>query len=188
MMEYTMQERAERIVAACMEIEDQDPMKVFRKIVAKEFVRMHGPEHHVVDGACILTAYRNAGGKIDLEQALKQLMAEGLRMPGATCRLWGVCGSAPSIGAALAIIDGTGAMDADKAWGARMAYTSAVLKRLGEIGGPRCCKRHAFVAITEAIRHINANYGMNMPMPEIRCGYFVKNEQCIGNKCPYYPV
>ena len=32
---------------------------------------MHGPEHHVMVGAALLTAYKNAGGKIDLEPCLR---------------------------------------------------------------------------------------------------------------------
>ena len=49
-------------------------------------------------------AYNNAGGEIDIDQALDRLMSEGLRMPGAMCGLWGICGAITSIGAALAII------------------------------------------------------------------------------------
>lgn len=67
---------------------------------------MHGPEHHILDGASLLVAYKNAGGNIDIENALEKLMSEGLRMPGAMCGLWGICGAITSIGAALSIIDG----------------------------------------------------------------------------------
>lgn len=59
---------------------------------------MHGPEHHVLDGACLLMAFYNAGGKIDIDTSLEQLVKEGLRMPGAMCGLWGVCGAITSIG------------------------------------------------------------------------------------------
>ncbi len=55
----------------------------------------------------MLTAYYNAGGKIELETSLNELMRRGLQMPGATCGMWGVCGAVSSMGAALAIIDGT---------------------------------------------------------------------------------
>lgn len=61
----------------------------------------------------MLVAYKNAGGEIDIDKALDRLMAEGLRMPGAMCGLWGICGAITSIGAALAIIDGTGPLSTD---------------------------------------------------------------------------
>ena len=52
-----------------------------------------------------------------LSIALEKLMAEGLRMPGAMCGLWGICGAITSIGAVLSIIDGTGPLSTDGTWG-----------------------------------------------------------------------
>ena len=40
-------------------------------------------------------------------RALEKIMFEGLRMPGAMCGHWGVCGSISSLGAALSIINNT---------------------------------------------------------------------------------
>lgn len=48
---------------------------------------MHGAEHHVLDGACLFVAFKNAGGDIDLDDALNKIMFEGLRIPGAMCGL-----------------------------------------------------------------------------------------------------
>ena len=129
-MEYTMEERAARIRDACLAESSRDPLAVFRRLAEQDFVRMHGPEHHVLDGACLLMAFYNAGGRIDLPAALDRILAEGLRMPGAVCGLWGVCGAVMSIGAALAVIDGTGPLSADGTWGSHMRYTSAALGRL----------------------------------------------------------
>ena len=75
-MEYSLQQRAELIITACMEICDTNPYEIFHAIAREDYVRLHGPEHHVLDGACILTAFRNAGGNIDLRTALQKLMAE----------------------------------------------------------------------------------------------------------------
>ena len=47
----------------------------------------------------MLVAFKNAGGEIDLDDALNKIMIEGLRMPGAMCGLWGVCGAVTSLGA-----------------------------------------------------------------------------------------
>ena len=103
----TVREKAELIVKDIKKEQGTNPVVIFKQIAKKEYVSIHGPEHHILDGASLLVAYKNAGGEIDLEQALDRLMAEGLRMPGAMCGLWGICGAITSIGAALAIIDGT---------------------------------------------------------------------------------
>ena len=120
-MEYSLDERCRRIIDFCVQETSCDPLEVFGNVAKQDFVRMHGPEHHVLDGACLLTAFRNAGGNLpDLSQALERLKAEGLRMPGAVCGLWGVCGAVMSVGAALAIIDGTGPLSTDGSWGSHM--------------------------------------------------------------------
>ena len=123
--ELSVSERAHAIIEACERQESANPLEVFWAIEALPFVRMHGPEHHVLDGAAFLTAFHNAGGAIDLPAALDALVARGLAMPGAICGLWGVCGSAASVGAALAIIEGTGPLTDDASWGSHMELAAA---------------------------------------------------------------
>ena len=184
-MTDSLQQKAERIVEACMTIRSTDPYEIFSALAQRDFVSIHGPEHHILDGACILTAFYHAGGNIDLRDALRRLMAEGLKMPGAACGLWGVCGAVTSIGAALAIVEGTGPLSTED-WGSHMAYTSAALARLAQIGGPRCCKRDAFAAMEQAVEYIRDRYGVTLPMSPIQCAFSSRNAQCIGERCPYH--
>lgn len=181
-----MEERAKKIIESCLDESSCNPIEIFTNIAGKDFVRMHGPEHHILDGAALLTAFYNAGGKIDLEASLKEIMNRGLQMPGATCGMWGVCGAVSSMGAALSIIDGTGPLSADASWGKHMLFTSGALKRLSETGGPRCCKRDAYLSFQEAIEYINENYDVKLEKSIIACSYSSKNEQCLKDKCPFY--
>lgn len=185
-MEYSMEDRCKRIVARCLQETSKNPVEIFNKIAEEEFIRIHGPEHHILDGAVLLTTFFNAGGKIDLAKSLEELVCRGLQMPGATCGQWGVCGAVSSMGAALSIIDGTGPLSADETWGAHMKFTSKALGALAEVGGPRCCKRDAFLAFSEAIDFINENYDVTLEKSDIKCGYSGKNQQCIGTRCPFY--
>lgn len=182
--DYTPQQRTEGILAECMKNTSTNPYEIFHAVAQTDFVRIHGPEHHVLDGACILTAFHNAGGSINLRDALQKLMQEGLRMPGAVCELWGVCGAVMSIGAALAIIDGTGPLSSED-WGSHMEYTSAALSRLAKTGGPRCCKRDAFASMEQAVEYIKTRYGITLDLQPIQCDFSSQNAQCIGKKCPY---
>ncbi len=184
-MEYTMEERGEKIINFCMKEIGKNPVKIFEKIAKEDFIRIHGPEHHILDGAAILTAYHNAGGKINLQTSLAELMKRGMQMPGAACGMWGVCGAVSSIGAALSIIDGTGPISTDASWGKHMLFTSSALQRLAEIGGPRCCKRDAFLSFEEAVRFINENYEVKLEISRITCDFYKKNEQCLGKRCPF---
>ncbi len=185
-MEYSFEERCRCIIAACLQETSKNPVEIFKKIANQEYIRIHGPEHHVLDGAVLLTAYYNAGGTIDLLKSLEELSKRGTSMPGATCGLWGVCGAVSSIGAALSIMDGTGPLSADGSWGEHMMYTSRALAKLGEVGGPRCCKRDAFLALQEAIAFVNEHYDVALEQSDIKCHYSAQNEQCIKTRCPFY--
>lgn len=93
----TIPEKAELIIKDIKKETSTSPVQIFRNLADQEYVSMHGPEHHILDGACLVMAYKNAGGKIEIEEALDKLMKEGLRMPGAMCGLWGVCGAVTSL-------------------------------------------------------------------------------------------
>ena len=153
----------------------------------KEYISIHGPEHHILDGACILTAFYNAGGNIRLEESLNRIAREGLRMPGAMCGFWGICGAIASVGAALSIIDGTGPLSDDGTWGEHMKFTSRAIGELGKINGPRCCKRDAMIAFREGVSYINEHYSVSLEYENQLCEFSEQNQQCLREKCPFYP-
>ena len=182
----TTSEKANMIIQDIKKEEGCNPVHIFKSMAKKDYISMHGPEHHILDGASLLTAYRNAGGDIDLDEALDKLMAEGLRMPGAMCGLWGICGAITSIGATLAIIDGTGPLSTDDSWGDHMSFTAAAVSELGKINGPRCCKRDAMIAFKNAVEYVNRRYGVKLEYSDMKCEFSQMNQQCIKEKCPYY--
>ena len=63
-MEYSMEDRARKIIDFCIKEDACDPVVIFEHASQQDFVRMHGPEHHVLDGACLLTAFHHAGGNL----------------------------------------------------------------------------------------------------------------------------
>lgn len=182
----TIEEKGRQIILDIQKETGVNPVKIFQNIAKKDYINMHGPEHHVLDGACILVAYKNAGGEINLEAALEKLFQEGIRMPGAMCGLWGICGAITSVGAALAIIDGTGPLSADGTWGDHMQFTAKAVGELGTINGPRCCKRDAMIAFQNGIEYINAHYNVKLETEPMKCEYSERNAQCIKDRCPYH--
>lgn len=182
----TIAEKAELIIRDIKKESGVNPVRIFKNIAKNDYVSIHGPEHHILDGASILVAYKNGGGNIDIDDALDKLMYEGLRMPGAMCGLWGICGAITSVGAALAIIDGTGPLSTDGTWGDHMQFTSEAIGELGKINGPRCCKRDAMIAFKNGIEYVNSHYGVILEAEDVKCEYSGKNEQCIKERCPYY--
>lgn len=54
---------------------------------------MHGPEHHIMVGASLITAYHNAGGELEMDWALSEIVRRGKQVPGGACGNWGACGA-----------------------------------------------------------------------------------------------
>lgn len=80
------------------------------------------------------------------------------------------------MGAALSIIDGTGPLSTDGTWGEHMKFTSNALGTLAEVGGPRCCKRDAFLAFSEAIDFVNKKYHVTLEKTEVKCDFSEMNQ------------
>lgn len=182
----TITEKAKLIIKDIKKETGINPVQIFQSIANKDYISIHGPEHHILDGASILVAFKNAGGNLNLDEALDKLMFEGLRMPGAMCGLWGICGAITSVGAALSIIDGTGPLSTDGTWGNHMQFASDAIGELGKINGPRCCKRDAMIAFKNGIDYINHHYGVTLEYEDRKCEFYHRNDQCIKEKCPFY--
>ena len=185
-MEYTLEDKYKLIKEELLSSNSKNPIDIFKFITSKDYINIHGPEHHFLDGAIFLTAYKNAGGNIDLMKSLDLLADRTIKMPGAMCGYWGVCGSVTSIGAALSIINQTTPLSSSDYYKDNMEYTSAVISVMSEIGGPRCCKRNAFISLSYITKFVKEKYGIEMEENEIHCNHSQKNKQCLGLKCPFF--
>lgn len=172
------------VVDVCLKETSKNPIEIIRKLMSLTFCHMHGPEHHIMVGSALLAAYKNAGGKIDLEKALLEMQTRGKKVPGGACGFWGACGAAVSSGMFISIITGSTPL-ANKEWGLSNLMTSASLGAIGKVGGPRCCKRNSYLAISEAVRFVRENLGVEMELEEIKCVHSSQNNQCIGERCPF---
>jgi len=174
----------DRIIGICLDETSKDPFLILEKMMALPECHMHGPEHHIMVGAALMTAYRNAGGKIELESALKEMYSRGKEVPGGVCGFWGACGAGISTGIFLSIISNATPLSAD-AFGLANKMTLASLNSIGEIGGPRCCKRNSFLALRAAVDFVGEHYGVYMENPDVICSHSSGNNQCIGKRCPF---
>lgn len=174
------------IVGLCLDETSSDPIMIIGKMMDMPFCHMHGPEHHIMVGCALLTAYHNAGGEIDLPKALNEMVSRGAKVPGGACGFWGACGAAVSTGMFISIITGSTPLKNDE-WRHSNLMTSRSLANLGEIGGPRCCKRNSYLSILSAIDYAAEITGVRMHKPQIVCRHLPLNSQCIGKRCPFHP-
>ncbi len=172
------------IIGVCLAETSKNPIEILRKLMALPFCHMHGPEHHVMVGSALLTAYKNSGGSLDLHKSLIEMQSRGKKVPGGACGFWGACGAGVSAGMFVSIVTGSTPLGSE-AWGLSNQMTAKSLEAIGKIGGPRCCKRDSYLSIIEAVKFAKENLGVEMELGEIKCVHSKLNNQCIGERCPF---
>ncbi len=175
----------DKIFSVCLNSESKNPVDILEELMSLDFCHMHGPEHHVMVGASLLTAYKNSGGALELETALSEMYKRGKQVPGGACGFWGACGAGISAGMYISIISKTTPL-AKEGWGHSNQMTSKALNAIGQNGGPRCCKRDSYLAIIEAVSFTAEKFNVQMELGEIKCSRSHLNNQCIVSECPFH--
>lgn len=180
--------KTRRIFKHCLQSHETAPITIMDQLMEAADFPMHGPDHHFLIGAALLTAYVNNGGTLDLETALKEMEKRTAQVPGGACGFWGACGAAVSAGMFISIVTGSTPIKNEE-WKLSNLMTASALQTLGEIGGPRCCKRNGMLAVQTACRYAEEHLHVTMDCPEtVTCHYFPRNPQCIKERCPFHPV
>ena len=175
------------VLEYCKVTESKNPIEIATTLMGDKSIFPNGPEHHTLVGASLMAAYKNAGGKIDLEKSLEELRKRSMLVPGGTCGFWGTCGAATSAGQWWSVVSGSTPMTREP-WAETQRLTSRILGKLADMGGPRCCKRTGFTAILEGAAYARELHGVEMELPEkVECTFFPRNAECLKKECPYFP-
>lgn len=175
------------IFGLCLAEKSKNPIEIMNGLMSLPFCHMHGPEHHIMVGAALLTAYKNAGGEINLPSALREIKNRGSQVPGGACGFWGACGAGLSAGMFVSIVTGSTPL-ANESFSLAHKMSAAALGAIADVGGPRCCKRDSWLSILAAIDFVSENLSIQMEKALPVCSYSSKNNQCIGKRCPFSPV
>lgn len=173
----------------CLAASSKNPIEILQEIMKDPYIYMHGPEHHILVGASLLTAYNNSGGQTDLSASLEEMIRRGRQVPGGACGFWGCCGAAVSSGIFFSLVTETTPLSGGS-WGLAQRCTAAALEKISAVGGPRCCKRDSVLAVLAAIDFVKDHLGVAMEGRdmEIRCGFSPRNGECLGRNCPFHPA
>ena len=148
-------------------------------------IPLHGPEHHGMTAAVVMTAYRNAGGSVSAA-SLRTVVERAAAVPGGACAWLGACGAALGVGAAFAALTGADPLQAAQRCNV-MRVVATILERIAVFDAPRCCQRECLVALQEAAR-LSHRY-LPLPLAAERlepCRQFGRNRECIGDRCPFW--
>lgn len=177
------------MVTLCLADTSRNPIEILEKLMSQPDCPMHGPTHHVLVGAALLTAYNNClpdSNKLNLEEALAEMRERGEQVPGGACGYMGACGASISTGIFLSIVTRNTPFSTDT-WRLCNLCTARALEQVALNGGPRCCKRDSYLSVLTAIDFVKENLGVEMVKSEVHCTRSQINEQCIGKKCPFSP-
>ena len=104
---------------------------------------------------------------------------------GGFCGLHGACGAGIGTGIFVSLITGATPLSGiDRGRSNRM--TAASLLAIAETGGARCCKRDSLLAIFTAVRFLQDEFAIQLPVDtEIRCSFSHLNRECLEQACRF---
>ncbi|MDD2382955.1 MAG: DUF5714 domain-containing protein [Sulfurospirillaceae bacterium] len=169
----------------CENSYEKDMLKLFRQIREHPSIPKHGPEHHAMVPAIIVTAYRNSGGKLP-KSALKTALSRGSSVIGGSCGFLGICGAASGVGIGFAILLESSPV-ASHARTTAQKVTHAVLGKIVEYEAARCCHREVWTALkiasklSEKFLHVKL-----LAEVDVTCDQKKFNQYCYGKECPIF--
>ncbi len=172
----------------CLKSTSADPVEMAIHLMHHPRVKMHGPEHHFLVPAVLISACHNVahGDRAGKEGDLRKARQRAEKVPGGFCGFYGDCGAAVGTGIAVSVLTGATPLSR-KEWRLANLMTAKSLFAIAAHGGPRCCKRNSFLAIREAVSFLQESPGISLsPGGELRCGFHHLNKECLAEECPFY--
>lgn len=171
---------------ACLTTRAKDPVSLAIDIMENKTVNMHGPEHHFLVPAVLLTAIHNEGSiSFNLEEKLSTAMQRAKNVPGGFCGFYGACGAGIGAGIFISVFLAATPLS-EQEWSLANEMTSACLSKIALLGGPRCCKRDVFATLETAVSFISEKLHISLPCQKPVCSFFPHNRECKVQDCPYF--
>lgn len=178
----------ELIERTCRASSETDPLRLAVSLMDNSALKMHGPEHHFLVPAVLITAYCSVQGIGDKAQKLATARQRAGDVKGGFCGFHGTCGAAMGAGIACSILIGATPLATDE-WRLANLMTAACLTAVGEAGGPRCCKRDTYLALQVGGEFLNRHLDAGLPTGnQPVCTFMANNKECLGTGCRFFPV
>ncbi len=173
----------------CISSASRNPVEMAEALMKFPGFKMHCPDHHYLVPAVLLASYcKVVQKKKKLAGWLKIARNRAEKVPGGFCGTHGSCGAAVGTGIFISSITGATPLSSIE-WDLCNSLVGHSLLTMAKYGGPRCCKRVAYLSLQETGRFLKERMAVQLDIPEnIGCSFFQQNEeQCLKEKCPFYP-
>ena len=167
-----------------------DPIHSAITLMKSPTVKMHGPEHHFLVPAVLLSAFYNAQCAIgEKETKIKKARQRAEHVLGGFCGFYGDCGAAVGTGIFMSVMTDSTPLSV-KEWRLSNLMTADSLRTIALAGGPRCCKRNSFLAILEAVRFVKDHFEvtLNADRDTVTCEFSHLNKECKKAECRFHPA
>ena len=177
------------ITSYLLTTKQNDPMLMAEDLMKHPAVKMHGPEHHYLVPAVLVTAYCHVAGRMgELEHLLNETAKRASIVPGGFCGFYGSCGAGIGTGIYMSIVTGATPLKIEE-WQHANLMTSKSLNDIALAGGPRCCKRNVMLALKAAVKFTWDKLAINIPANgTFICHYQSSNRECLGINCLFFPT
>ena len=168
--------------------EYKNPVEIAFEMMEHPDFPMHDYSHHYLVPAVLLTAFRKkeAVSSEHFTEELQTIKKRAQSVLPAYCGTHGACGAAVGVGIFFSVITKTTPLSKET-WSLCNRATAEALKEMADIGGPRCCKRNAFVALKYAVKTVRQEFGFDLSCPEeTECTFSKYNLECLKEDCPFY--
>lgn len=176
------------IERTCQASAETDPLRLANSLMRNPAIKMHGPEHHFLVPAVLVTAWCSVHGDERKTERLATARKRAEDVKGGFCGFHGTCGAAMGAGIACSIITGATPL-ARNEWRLSNLMTAACLTAIGEAGGPRCCKRDTFLALLVGRDFLNRHLNAGLPAGiQPVCSFAANNRECLATDCRFFPI
>lgn len=168
----------------------KDPLRMAITLMKSPHVKMHGPEHHFLVPAVLLSAFYNVKAEpAEKEAKIKKARQRAEKVLGGFCGFYGNCGAAVGTGIFMSVMTDATPLS-QREWRLSNLMTVDSLHTIANAGGPRCCKRNSFLAILEALRFVKDQFQVEMEAsPDgVTCNFNHLNKECKKAECRFYPA
>lgn len=171
----------------CLNSDSINPLEMTLDLMKHPSIKMHGPEHHYLVPAVLITAFLNkTNNKTHIKNLLNESQIRAKNVLGGFCGFYGACGAGVGCGIYTSLIQEASPMS-KKEWGLCNLMTSKALKNISVYGGPRCCKRDCFTALETAIDFTKEYLDVELEkMKNLKCEFNNLNKECLDNRCKFY--
>ncbi len=170
----------------CKNSKSTNPAELATLIMNSPKINMHGPEHHFLVPAVLLTAYYNKIGNPEMiSEKLKIAKDRSKKILGGFCGFYGNCGAGVGTGIFMSIVLNCTPLSKNE-WKLSNLMVSQSLHDIAMMGGPRCCKRDTYLSIEKALEFVHEHLNIKLDGYNILCNFSERNKECITKECKYH--